>query len=244
MGLLRRRIGRRRALEAPDVSSSSLVTLLDPSGAAAEDYRTLRTSLLYTLVDTPPKAVVVTSPGPSEGKSTTCANLGVVLAQAGKSTLVMDCDLRRPTMHRVFGLRNMRGMVNILAGECELREVAQEEPTELLTVVTAGAVSPSPTELLGSRHFAEFLQQVRGQFDYVLMDAPPTELVSDPAILARQADGALLVFDAQNTRKGAARQAVRTLQSVGARVLGTVMNNARASRGGYYYGNRAYEQDL
>ncbi len=235
MGLLRRRSRRRQALEAPDMFSSSLVTLLDPSGVAAEDYRTLRTSLIYTLFDTPPKAVVVTSSGPSEGKSTTCANLGVVLAQAGKSTLIMDCDLRRPTIHRVFGLRNMRGMVNMLAGECELREVAQE-PVELLTVVTAGAVSPRPTELLGSQHFADFLQQVREQFDYVLMDAPPTELVSDPAILARQADGALVVFDAQNTRKGAARQAVRTLQSVGARVLGTVMNNARKGKDSYYYG--------
>src|SRR5919202_804546 len=115
---------KRRAQEKTesDTFSESLVTVLDPAGVASEAYRSLRTSLLYSLVDTPPKVVVVTSTGPMEGKSVTCANLGVVLAQADKNTLILDCDLRRPTMHTIIGLRNFRGVVNTFAEELDLSE--------------------------------------------------------------------------------------------------------------------------
>src|SRR5215211_6206558 len=105
------------------VPSEGLVTLLNPASAASEAYRTLRTNLLYSFLDAPARVLVLTSPGPSEGKSTTCANLGVVLAQAGKSTLVLDCDLRKPAIHRFFGLRNINGIVDTLAGERQLQEV-------------------------------------------------------------------------------------------------------------------------
>lgn len=215
--------------------SERLVTVQDPNGVAAEAYRTLRTSLLYALVDTPPKVIIITSPGPGEGKSTTCANLAVALSQADKKTLVMDCDLRKPTMHRLFGLRNFAGVVNVLVGERPVSGVWQE-PLPNLNVVTTGTMPPNPSELLGSQRFAQLIEQVRGYFDYVLIDAPPVQLVSDPAILASQGDGVLLVIDAQNTRKGALRQSVRNLETVGARVLGTVMNNAKTSAAGYYYG--------
>ena len=213
-----------------------LVTNLDPNSAVSEDYRTLRTNLLYAQVDTPPKVVVVTSPGPTEGKSTTCANLAVVLAQADKNILIMDCDLRKPTMHRTFGVRNFTGLVNVLAGECDLSEVWQESLPGL-KVVTAGSVSPNPAELLGSERFARLIGKVREEFDYVLIDAPPTGPVSDPAILATQGDGVLLVLDSQKTRKETFRQAVRKLNAVGAKVLGTVMNNVKVSQQGGYYSN-------
>lgn len=212
-----------------------LATVLESASTASEDYRILRTSLLYGMVDAPPKVIVVTSPGPEEGKTTTCANLGVVLAQADKSTLVVDCDFRRPAMHKAFGLRNFCGVVNVLSGEYGLQEVCQE-PLPGLKVATVGALPNRPAELLGSRRFAEFLTQVRREFDYVLLDAPPMQLVSDPTILATQADGVLLVFDAQKTRKGALRKARRNLEVVGANVLGTVMNNVKGVRDDYYSG--------
>lgn len=221
--------------------SGRLVTLLEPASVAAEAYRTLRTSLLYSLVDTPPKVIIVTSPGPTEGKSTTCANLAVVLAQADKRTLIMDCDLRKPTMHRIFGLRNVRGVVNVLAGEHDLSEICQE-PLAGLKVATAGPLPPNPAELVGSRRFADLVGRARKEFDYVLIDAPPTELVTDPAIIATQGDGVLLVLDAQNTRKGAVRQSVRSLKTVGANVLGTVMNNVESGKGGYYRDGSLYQQ--
>lgn len=213
--------------------SERLVAHLDPMGVVAESYRTLRTNLLYALVDDPPKVITLTSAGPKEGKSTTCANLGVVLAQAGKRTLVVDCDLRRPVVHEIFGTRNIRGIVDVLAGQRELEEVWQE-PQPNLKVVPVGPLPPNPAELLGSRRFTEFLAGARKDFDYVLVDAPPVGLVSDPSIIASQGDGVLLILDAQNTRKGALRDGIRDLGAVGANVLGTVMNNVKKGKGGYY----------
>ena len=214
-------------------SAGNLITLADPAGAGSEDYRALRTSLLYGFVDEPPKVVVVTSPGPQEGKSTTCANLGVVLAQAGKNTLVLDCDFRRPSIHKVFGLRNLYGAVNVLGGDSEMRDV-WHEPLPGLKVVTVGTIPNSPAELVGSKRFAGLVEEARREFDYVLLDAPPTGAVSDPAILATQGDGALLVLDAQKTRKRSLRKARRDLEAVGAKVLGTVMNKVKDGQGGLY----------
>jgi capsular exopolysaccharide synthesis family protein len=219
--------------QVTDDRSGQLVTVTSPDHAASEAYRTLRTNLLYALADTQPKVIVITSPGPMVGKSITCANLGVVLAQAYKSTLILDCDFRKPVIHKVFGLRNVFGVVDVLVGERSLQEIWQEGLPGL-KVGTAGSIPPNPTELLSSSRFAQLLEQVRQEFDYVLLDVPPMQLVSDPAILATQGDGVLLVIDSQNTRRGSARQAMRGLEGVGAYVLGTVVNNVKASRGNLY----------
>jgi capsular exopolysaccharide synthesis family protein len=217
--------------------SGCLVTISEPASAVSEAYRTLRTNLLYTQVDAPSKVIVITSPGSAEGKSTICANLGVVLAQAAKNTLIVDCDLRKPSLHKIFGLRNVRGMVDVLAERRDLHEDWQEACQELLpglSVLTVGTLPPNPAELLLSRRFSEFLAGVRQEFDYVLVDSSPVGLVSDAAIIAAQADGVLLTFDAQRTRKEKVRQAVRSLRSKRANVLGTIMNNSEESEDGYY----------
>lgn len=227
----------RMEAESDIAISAGLVTVLDPTSAASEAYRTLRTSLLYARVDSPPRVIVVTSPGPAEGKSTVCANLGVVLAQAGKNVLLIDCDFRRPVMHKIFGLHNAHGVVNILLGERSPQEVYEEPLRGLgLKVLTVGSLPPNPAELLASRLLSEFLARVREEFDYVLVDSPPTGLVSDPAILAAQGDGVLLTLDAQKTRKGDVRRTVRSLTAVGANVLGTVMNNVKGGQDGFNQG--------
>ena len=233
---------RRAGREKTEDLAGRLVTVLDPTSAAAEAYRTLRTNLLYgAFVDEPAKVVVLTSPGPGEGKSTTCANLGVVLAQASKDTLILDCDFRKPVIHRFFGFRNLHGLVDVLVGERKLQE-SWKEPVKGLKVVPVGTIPPNPTELLGSRRVSELLASLREEFDYVLVDAPPVGPVSDPAILATQGDGVLLVSDAQNTRKGSVRQAMRSLEAVGANVFGTVMNNFKAPKGGYYHYGYTYDK--
>lgn len=225
---------RTQGLREPEQDlSMRLTSVLEPNGAASEAFRSLRTNLLYALVDNPPKVIVLTSPGPGEGKSTTCANLGVVLAQAAKSTMIIDCDLRKPVMHKFFGLRNLHGVTDILFGERSLQEVWQE-PVDGLKVIPVGPIPFNPAEILSSKRFSDLLGSVRGEFDYVLVDAPPVGPVSDPVILAMKGDGVLVVLDAQNTRKGAVRQAVRSLEAVGANILGTVMNNVDLSREGYY----------
>ncbi len=210
--------------------SDSLVTVLDPPSTASEAYRTVRTSLLYSQVDMLPKVLVITSPGLKEGKSTICANLGVVLAQVGKNTLVMDCDLRKPAMHKIFGIRNFYGVVDALAGE-EMPEGEWPEAVPGLKVAPAGLIPPNPAELLSSKRFADLLGGVREKFDYVLIDAPSVGgPFPDSSILAVQADGVLLVLDSQNTRRRSSREAVRYLESVGARIFGMVMNNMKAKK--------------
>jgi capsular exopolysaccharide synthesis family protein len=214
-----------------------LVTLQNSTSVAAEAYRTLRTNLLYGFGDNPPKTIVLTSPGPREGKSTTCANLGVVLAQAGKKTLIVDCDLRKPVMHKAFQLRNVWGLVDLLAGEYELQSVLQQAISNLF-VLSTGPPIQNPAELLSSKSFVTFLSRVREEFEYVLIDSTPVQLVADPAIIASQSDGVLLILDAQNSRKRAVRQSMGALEVVRANVIGTVINKLRAE--GRHHGYEAY----
>jgi capsular exopolysaccharide synthesis family protein len=223
-----------KALVAPerrrrDDATQDLVTVHDPSGVASEAYRMLRTNLFYALIDSPPKIIVLTSANLGEGKSTTTANLGVTLAQAGKTVLALDCDLRGPRLHRIFDVSNSRGVVDILAAGDKIEEVWLE-PTPRLKLICAGPTPPNPAELLGSRRLADFLAEMRRRFDYVLVDTPPVG-VSDSAVLAANGDGVLLVLDSQSTRKGSLREALRTLRGVGANVLGTVLNNFEVPKG-------------
>lgn len=216
-----------------------LITLTDPDGGAAEDYRSLRTSLIYSIAGDRPRAIAVSSPGPGEGKSTTAANLAVSLAQAGKSTLVVDADLRRPQIHAAFSARNLRGLVNVLVGEMTFAEAVQEGPLVDLSLLTSGPLPPNPAELLSSAGFSGVLDEARRSYEYVILDTPSVGAVADASVIAAQSDGVLLVIDTQRTRKSSVRHAAHELESVGARLLGTVMNNVRAGRRGYY-GYRGY----
>jgi capsular exopolysaccharide synthesis family protein len=207
----------------------NLVTLLAPDSVASESFRSLRTNLLYAVVDSPPKVIMVTSPGPYEGKSTVCSNLGVALAQAGLSTLIVDCDLRKPALHEIFGLRNFLGLINVLAREHLLKEVWHDVAPNLM-VVPSGPKPLNPAELLGSERFSDLLDETRKSFDYILLDVPPMGPVSDPAVLAPRVDGVFLTVDAQRTRKRSVQRSKRSLEAIGANVLGTVMNNVKLSK--------------
>jgi capsular exopolysaccharide synthesis family protein len=209
--------------------SASLVTLLDPNSAAAGAYHVLGSNLHYSLTDMPSKIIVLTSPGPGEGKSAVCANLGVVLAEAENSVLIVDCDLRKPAVHGVFGLRNLHGLENVLSGDRNPDEVRQEMIPGL-RIVTSGPIPPYPAELLASRRFKEFLRQASKEFDYVLLNSPPMSVIPDSLVLTAQGDGVLVVLDARKTRKEALRRAVRSLEGVHANVLGTVMGNVEVDQ--------------
>jgi capsular exopolysaccharide synthesis family protein len=229
----------RKEPKSDEYYADRLITFLDPSGSTSEAYRSLRTNLLYAQVDNPPKVIVVTSPRQGEGKSTTTANLAVVLAQAGKRVLLLDCDFRIPVIHKFFGLHNFHGMTDILVGEKSLQEV-WKEPIEGLKVVPVGPIPLDPAEVLGSQRFSNFLTSVRKEFDYVLLDASPVRPVSDPLVIAVQGDAVLVVLDAQNSRKIDVRRTVHDLKTIGANVLGVVMNNLPISEqekySYYHYG--------
>jgi capsular exopolysaccharide synthesis family protein len=156
------------------------------------------------------------------------------LAQAEKNTLIADCDFRSPAMHEMFGLDGGQGMVDALTGKHRLESLYHQPLPDLnLKVLTAGVRPSNPAELLSLPRVSEFFASVRGEFDYVLVDSPPTGLISDPLILATQADGVLLTLDARKTSKHDLQRTMRDLDVVGANVLGTVVNNAQASKNGY-----------
>lgn len=193
------------------------------AGRTAEDYRQLRTNLQFLNVDEPPKLVMVTSALPSEGKTTMVINLGIALADAGQRVTIVEADLRRPKVTQYLGMVSGVGLTNILVGSADLDEVTQQY-REGLSIIAAGPNPPNPGELLASSHMKEVLEKLRGQSDFVLVDAPPLLPVADSAGLAAAMDGVLLSVRYGSTRKDQLRQAGLTLDRVGAKKLGLVLN--------------------
>jgi len=203
----------------------------------SEAYRVLRTNIQFSSPDRPLKTLLVTSPGPTEGKSLTLANLGVVMAQAGQRVILVDCDLRRPILHRIFRLSNDSGLTNALFHEdSAIDQWLQSTEVENLKVLTSGALPPNPSEILGSRRMDELIEKLKADADVLLFDSPPALAVTDAAVLTHRVDGTILVIDAGSTRRGLAKQARHDLETVGAHILGAALNRISLdSRSGYYY---------
>lgn len=191
---------------------------------AAEDYRQLRTNLQFLSVDDPPRVLMVSSALPAEGKTTLIVNLAVALAEAGRTVTIVEADLRRPKVTRYLGLVGGAGLTNVLAGTAELEDVAQRYGDRGITVVGAGPTPPNPGELLASSHMRAFVEKLRGQSDFVLVDAPPLLPVADAAGLAVAMDGVILSVRHGGTTTDQLIQAVALLHRVGARTLGFVLN--------------------
>jgi len=214
-----------------------LITISDPRSPIGEAYRTLRTNLDFASLDQALKSIVVTSAGVGEGKSTTLANLAVVSAQAGRKVILVDADLRRPTLHQLFDLSNEVGLTTMVLDESTLASPPiHETGIEGLSVLTSGPLPPNPAELMGSRRMTEVIVALAEWADQIFFDTPPVVAVTDAAVLATKADGVLLVVSAGKTRREYARTAVQRLEQVNARLVGTVLTNVQAggSFSGYY----------
>jgi len=207
------------------LTAAGIITLRDPRSPVAEAYHALRTNIQFSSLDTELRTLLVTSAGSGEGKSTTLANLAVAMAEGGGRVLAVDCDLRRSSLHTLFGLPNTRGLTNVILDEAAGALPLQDTPIANLKVLTSGPLPPNPSELLGSRRMTRVLEVLRDAADTVLFDAPPVVAVSDAALLAPRVDGVLLVVDAGQTRRDWARRARAQLEKVNARVLGVVLNN-------------------
>ncbi|MCW5849160.1 MAG: CpsD/CapB family tyrosine-protein kinase [Anaerolineae bacterium] len=219
-------------------STSDLVTLSQPHSAAAEAYRTVRTSLDFSSLDRSLRTLVVTSAAPNEGKSTTLANLGVTLAQAGRRTLLVDADLRRPSLHHIFRLPNSAGLTTMLLDESTLAAPPfQVGPVEGLLVLTSGPLPPNPAELMASRRIEALVAALRDQADIVLFDAPPLIAVSDAATLAARVDGVILVVQAEKTKREHVQRAKTLLDRAKAHLIGAVLTDVRLDRSVGYYGS-------
>jgi non-specific protein-tyrosine kinase len=216
---------------------SLLVTLSEPRSPISEAYRTLRTNLDFASLDQACKTLVVTSAGVGEGKSTTLANLAVVSAQAGRTVILVDADLRRPTLHQIFGLDNEAGLTSVMMDESALASPPlQKTQVEGLSVLTSGPLPPNPADLMGSRRMEDVIVALAGQADQVFFDTPPVVAVTDAAVLATKVDGVLLVVRAGKTRREYARTAVQRLEQINARLVGTVLTDVQMGAGlsGYY----------
>jgi capsular exopolysaccharide synthesis family protein len=215
-----------------------LIALDEPAAAATEAYRKLRTGLLFIAKQTNCTTIMVTSPQADEGKTATTANLGVVMAQAGKKVALVSADLRKPRLHRFFGLENFIGVTSVLGGEVSPWQAVRATATDHLQVLVSGPVPANPAELLGSDAMGRLLSALGEVADYVIVDAPPIMAVADPVTITPLVDGVLFVVDAQNTGRGIIDQARRQLDQVNGRVIGAVLNNFDPTKaGGYYYGN-------
>lgn len=215
--------------------AAQLITLNDPRSPASESYRTLRTNIKFLSADSALRTLTITSAGPEEGKSTTIANLGVSFAQAGKRVLIVDTDMRKPTIHAIFDLSNTEGLSSILAGESTMVQAIKHTPQEGLHVLTCGPLPPNPAELLESQRMTNLVEELKEVYDLILFDAPPIIAVTDASILASRLDGLILLLGVNKVTRKAGRHALQLLGRAKVKVWGMVVRGVRPDNDGYYY---------
>lgn len=216
-------------------SQRSLITYVDPKSPISEQYRTIRTNIEFSSVDAEIKTLMVTSPGPAEGKSTTAANLAVVFAQQAKKVLLVDTDLRKPTVHYTFNQNNTYGLTSVLSKQKALSDAVNLTDQPYLSVLTSGPIPPNPAELLGSKAMEQFLEEAKEEYDVVLFDTPPVLAVTDAQILANRCDGTLLVVYSGKTEMEEATKAKDLLTVAKGKLLGMVLNHKKLQSSDYYY---------
>lgn len=223
--------------------SERLVAASAPRSPISEAYRVLRTNIHFADVDHPIKSILMTSAGPMEGKSLNAANLAIVMAQAGLKTVLVDCDLRRPSQHRLWGISNETGLTNSLLAQSFSDGFMSPTRLENLTVYPTGALPPNPAELLGSERMHQLKAQLEKEADIIIIDSPPCFPIADAAILARMTDGVLLIVDSGRSRRDEVLRAKELIQNAGGRILGVVLNRLAPRSSGYsYYYHDYYSQ--
>ena len=206
----------------------------NPTSQLAEAYRGLRTSLEYSSVDKKLKTLVVTSSNPGEGKSTVSTNLAFILSQGGKRVIVIDADLRKPTVHKKLRIDNREGLTEILIGKKSINEVCKKVE-EGVYVITAGKKTPNPAEMVSSKAMEELIEILSKSYDYVIIDTPPVRNINDGVILAAKVDGVILVVRSGKTKSVDVVKGYRELEKVKANIVGSVLNAVDMKRSGYYY---------
>jgi capsular exopolysaccharide synthesis family protein len=219
-----------------------LASLLYPRSPAAEAFRTIRTNIEFAGLDRGLRTIVVTSSLPSEGKTVVASNLAVAFAQAGRRTILVDADLRRPGVHTIFGLPNELGLTDLVrTDEIKIDDVAQETEAPNLTVITAGTIPANPAELLGSKRMEAIIERLKGSADIVVFDTPPVTAVTDAALSAAKADATIMVIQSHRASRRIVAQGLEALTKVNARIVGAVLNNVPGHVATPYYGRHQGE---
>lgn len=216
------------------MNNKELVVYKNPKSPISEAFRTLRTNIQFSNIDNDIKSIVITSSGPGEGKSTVISNLAITMAQADKKVLLIDADLRKPRINKVFNIANLSGLTNVLSENLDYKTIVVSTEVSNLEILTSGPIPPNPAELLGSNRMKSFLEKVGEDYDMVLIDAPPIGIVTDAAVLSTKCDGVILVCAVGQAMTNAAKNAKELLQKVNANILGVVLNKIPLSKGGYY----------
>lgn len=221
------------------ILDSSLCVFHRPSAVFSEAYRGIRTALYFSTRGEGHRVIQVSSPNPGDGKSTMAANLAIAIAQSGKQTLLVDCDLRRPRVHKLLGLSRDIGVTSVIAGDCDLADAIQETEVENLSALTCGLKPANPSEILSSQRFSELLSILRDKFDYVIVDTPPIMAVTDPAVVAPRVDGLLLTVRIGNRSRQDCVRTAEILNNVAANVVGIIVNGVdHKDRYGYGYAGK------
>ncbi|WKA53978.1 CpsD/CapB family tyrosine-protein kinase [Planococcus shixiaomingii] len=216
-------------------TARKLVTFTNPRSFVAEQFRTLRTNITFLSPDKDVRTMVVTSAVPSEGKSTTSANLAVTFAQEGKKVILVDGDMRKPTTHYTFNIKNTTGLSNVLTKQSTAEKTIRSTVVDRLDVLTSGPIPPNPVELLSSKSMDVLIQQLTDMYDLVIFDAPPVLSVTDGQIIANKCDGTILVINSGHTEKDMAVKAKEAIESSNSRIIGAVLNNFEISKDNGYY---------
>ncbi|MGY0401642.1 CpsD/CapB family tyrosine-protein kinase [Carnobacterium jeotgali] len=214
----------------------SLVTLTRPSSVIAEQFRTIRTNIQFSMVDKNLKTLVITSAGPGAGKSTISANLAVTFAMQGKKVLIVDADMRKPTVHKTFRLPNRDGLTTLLTEkDIQIKDIVHRLDTEGIFIITSGVIPPNPSELLASNRMNQLITELEELFDLIIFDMPPVIAVTDAQVMASKADGTIFVVNKDGADKEMVTKSKKLLEKVKANVIGVVFNRVELKGKNYYY---------
>ncbi|MBK5484119.1 CpsD/CapB family tyrosine-protein kinase [Peribacillus sp. TH16] len=222
-------------LRGKDEKQVNLIAQTNPKSPITEQYRLIRTNIQFSSVDKEIKTIVVTSAEPNDGKSTTAANLAIVLAQEEKKVLLVDADLRKPSIHYAFNLSNIHGLTSVLTKKIDLRKTISNSNVSNLDVLTSGPIPPNPSELLNSKAIETAINELKGIYDYIIFDTPPVLVVTDSQIVANKCDGVIMVVASGKTNKQSAVKAKELIEKTNTALLGVVLNGIESNTSNYYY---------
>ena len=213
----------------------AIISYNDPKSVISEQYRAIRTNIEYSNVDQNTKTILVTSSDKNEGKTTTVSNLAVSFANLNKKVLLIDCDLRNPSIHKMFRLNNIYGLTDILAKDRAVDKCIQKTELENLYVLTAGSTPPNPAEILSSEKMKNLIEDLKNIYDYIFIDTPPIGLVTDAGVLSSFTDGVVLVVKSESVEKKYLEETKKKLDAVDARILGAILNSYKSEQKDYNY---------